>query len=344
MPEHSIAILDDYENAAHTYADWSPLAPTPITVFRQPIPSGDLAAVLEPFTIIHAMRERTKFDRPLLERLPHLRLIATTGRRNRGIDLVAARERNVLVSGTWREGDKGSSAGAVEQTWALILALARRVVSEHDSMRTGGWITGVGTGLAGKTLGLVGLGRLGADVARIGAAFGMRVIAWSPHLTRDRAGRAGAEFAPSLHELLRVADVVSLHLVLAESTRGIIGASELAQMKPSAFLVNTSRGPLVEEDALVAVLRAGKIRGAGLDVYDQEPLPRDHVLRTLPNVVLSPHMGEHAAVHRQPRRDVWLTIMQTGYVEDTAFESWWPLSVENIESFMRGQPLRLLEA
>ncbi|GAA5876345.1 hypothetical protein JCM3774_003729 [Rhodotorula dairenensis] len=323
MPEHSIAILDDYEDAAHTYADWSRIAPTSITVFREPIKAADLAAVLVPYTIIHAMRERTKFDRELLEQLPNLKLIATTGRRNRGIDLVAARERNMLVCGTWRDGDQGSSAGAVEQTWALILALARRVVAEHDSVRTGGWITGVATGLAGKTLGLVGLGRLGADVARIGAAFGMRVVAWSPHLTPERAERAGAEFAPSLRDLLRAADVVSLHLVLAESTRGIIGASELAEMKPTAFLVNTSRGPLVDEEALVEVLRAGKIRGAGLDVYDQEPLPRDHILRTLPNVVLSPHMG---------------------YVEDTAFESWWPLSVENIESFLRGRPIRLLEA
>ncbi|GAA5980607.1 hypothetical protein JCM10908_001706 [Rhodotorula pacifica] len=324
MPQqHSIAILDDYEDAAHIYADWSRLTPTPITVFREAMPSADLASTLEPFSIIHAMRERTKFDRALLEKLPNLKLIATTGRRNRGIDLVAAKEHDILVCGTWRDGDKGSSAGAVEQTWALILALARRVISEHEGMRVGGWITGVATGLAGKTLGLVGVGRLGADVARIGKAFGMRVIAWSPHLTPERAEQAGAEFAPSLEDLLRQSDFVSLHLVLADSTRGIIGVSQLAQMKQSAFLINTSRGPLVDEDALVEALRAGKIRGAGLDVYDQEPLPREHVLRTLSNVVLSPHMG---------------------YVDDTSFESWWPLSVENIESFLAGKPIRLLEA
>ncbi|KWU45319.1 D-isomer-specific 2-hydroxyacid dehydrogenase NAD-binding subunit [Rhodotorula sp. JG-1b] len=323
MPQHSIAILDDYEDAAHTYADWSRVAPTPITVFREAIPPADHAAVLKPFTIIHAMRERTKFDRALLQQLPNLKLIATTGRRNRGIDLDAARELNILVCGTWRNGHDRASAGAVEQTFALLLALARRVIPEHDSMRSGGWITGVATGLAGKTLGLVGVGRLGADVARIGTAFGMRVIAWSPHLTPERAEQAGAEFAASLADLLRTSDFVSLHLVLSDSTRGIIGAHELAEMKPSAFLINTSRGPLVEEAALVDVLRAGKIGGAGLDVYDEEPLPHDHVLRTLRNVVLSPHMG---------------------YVDDTSFESWWPLSVENIASFIGGQPIRLLTA
>mgnify|MGYP002718882987 FL=1 len=293
MPQHSIAILDDYEDAAHTYADWSKVAPTPITVFREAIPPADLAAVLQPFTIIHAMRERTKFDRALLQQLPNLKLIATTGRRNRGIDLDAAQELGIRVCGTWRDGHDRASAGAVEQTFALLLALARRVIPEHDSMRSGGWITGVATGLAGKTLGLVGVGRLGADVARIGTAFGMRVIAWSPHLTPERADQAGAEFAASLADLLRTSDFVSLHLVLSDSTRGIIGSRQLNEMKPSAFLINTSRGPLVEEAALVNVLRAGKIRGAGLDVYDEEPLSRDHVLRTLPNVVLSPHMGEY---------------------------------------------------
>ncbi|BGP57231.1 D-3-phosphoglycerate dehydrogenase [Rhodotorula sphaerocarpa] len=318
---HSIAILDDYEGAAHVYADWSALGSIPITVFREAIPPDQLAATLAPFTILHAMRERTKLDRRLLEQLPNLRMIATTGRRNRGIDLDAATERGIVVCGTWREGDKGSSAGAVEQTWALLLALARRVLVEHESVRGGGWISGVATGLAGKTLGLVGVGRLGKDVARIGAAFGMRVMAWSPHLTSERAQEAGAEFAPTLGDLLRASDFVSLHLVLSDSTRGLIGATELAEMKRTAFLVNTSRGPLVDEDALLRALRDEAIRGAGLDVYDSEPLPVQNPLRTMPNVVLSPHMG---------------------YVDDTSFESWWPLSVENVAVFVAGNPVRRL--
>lgn len=292
MPEHSIAILDDYEGAAHTYADWSSVAPIPITVFREAINIEKLASTLEPFTIVVAMRERTRFERALLEKLPNLRMIATTGRRNRGIDLEAAKERGIVVCGTWRDGDKGSSAGAVEQTWALILALARRVVNEHDSMRTDGWISGVATGLMGKTLGLIGVGRLGADVARIGKAFGMRVTAWSPHLTAERAEAAGAEFVSSLDKLLETADFVSLHMVLARTTRGMIGANELAKMKGTAYLINTSRGPLVDEDALVDALKNGTIKGAGLDVYDVEPLPQGHALRSAPNVVLSPHMGE----------------------------------------------------
>ncbi|TNY21830.1 D-isomer-specific 2-hydroxyacid dehydrogenase NAD-binding protein [Rhodotorula diobovata] len=288
---HSLAILDDYEGAALDYADWSPLASLPTTSFRDPIPASDLAATLRPFTIVHAMRERTTLDRALLEQLPNLRLIATTGMRNRGIDLDAARELGIVVCGTEHAGPSGGSSGAVEQTWALILALARRVLQEHESVRQGGWISGTGTGLAGKTLGLVGVGRLGKEVAKVGRAFGMRVQAWSPHLTAERAQEAGVDFAESLDALLSTSDIVSLHLILASSTRGLLGARELGLLKPSAFLVNTSRGPLIDEAALVEALQTGKLRGAGLDVYDVEPLPKDHPLRTLPNVVLSPHMG-----------------------------------------------------
>ncbi|GAA5995005.1 D-2-hydroxyacid dehydrogenase family protein [Rhodotorula paludigena] len=319
---HSLAILDDWEGAAELYADWTPLASLPRTIFREPIPRADLAKTLEPFTILHAMRERTKIDRAILDSLPNLRFIATTGHRNRGIDVAAARERGIVVSGTLRGGTEGSS-GAVEQTWALLLALARRIPQEHASMRDGAWISGVATGLADKTLGLVGVGRLGKQVAAIAKAFGMRVVAWSPHLTQARADEAGVELAHSLDDLLSTSDFISLHLVHASSTTGIIGRRELELLKPTAFLVNTSRGPLVDEQALVDALRAKRFAGAGLDVFDQEPLPRDHPLRTLDNVVLSPHMG---------------------YVEDSAFEAWWPQSIENIDAFLRGSPVRVLES
>ena len=293
---HSLAILDDYEGAARHYADWSSLSSLPTTIFRHAIPQPDLADTLKPFTILHAMRERTKLDRPLLEQLPNLRLIATTGMRNRGIDLDAARDLGITVCGTEHATPTGGSSGAVEQTWALILALARRVLAEHDSVRRGGWISGMATGLQGKVLGLVGAGRLGKEVARVATAFGMRVRAWSPHLTPERAREAGVEFVDTLDELLETSDVVSLHLILASSTRGLLGARELALLKPSAFLVNTSRGPLIDEAALVDALQSGRLRGAGLDVYDVEPLPKEHPLRTLENVVLSPHMGASLAL------------------------------------------------
>ncbi|GAA5914786.1 hypothetical protein JCM8208_005702 [Rhodotorula glutinis] len=320
--QHSLAVLDDYEGAARDYADWSALANLSTTIFRHAIPQPDLAATLKPFTILHCMRERTKLDRPLLEQLPNLRLIATTGMRNRGIDLDAARALGIVVCGTEHKTPGGGSSGAVEQTWALILALARRIRDEHASVRTGGWISGTATGLAGKTLGLVGAGRLGKEVTRVAAAFGMRVRAWSPHLTPERARAAGAEYVGTLDELLSTSDVVSLHLILASSTRGLIGARELALLKPTAFLVNTSRGPLIDEAALIDALQSGRLRGAGLDVYDVEPLPEEHPLRTLSNVVLSPHMG---------------------YVDDTTWASWWPQSVENIERFLAGSPVRVLE-
>lgn len=338
---HSLAILDDWEGAAEKYADWTPLASLPRTIYRDPIPRADLAKTLEPYTILHAMRERTKIDRALLDSLPNLRFIATTGHRNRGIDVAAARERGIVVSGTLRGGTEGSS-GAVEQTWALLLALARRIPQEHASMRQGGWISGVATGLADKTLGLVGVGRLGKQVAAIAKAFGMRVVAWSPHLTQARADEAGVELAPSLDDLLSTSHFVSLHLVHSASTTGIIGRRELELLKPSAYLVNTSRGPLVDEQALVDTLRAKRFAGAGLDVFDQEPLPRDHRLRTLDNVVLSPHMGARTFFH--PLALSMLTSAGAGYVEDSAFEAWWPQSVANIEAFLRGSPVRVLES
>ncbi|GAA6001922.1 hypothetical protein JCM10207_002381 [Rhodosporidiobolus poonsookiae] len=317
---HSMVVLDDYQAAAQSYADWSSLSPLPITFLRDPIPPANLIDTLKPYTIIHAMRERTPFPRALLEQLPNLRLLTTTGLRNRGIDLEAAKELGIVVSGTGRPG--GSlSTGTVEQTWALILALARRLRPEHDSVRSGGWQTGVAIGLAGKTLGLVGVGNLGTAVATVAKAFGMRVKGWSPHLTHERAENAGVELAPSLEDLLETSDVVSIHIVSSDSTRGLLGAKELARLKSTAILVNTSRGPIVDEKALLDLLERGAILGAGLDVFDQEPLLKDHPLRTLDNVVLSPHMG---------------------YVEDNSYSTWFPQTVENVEAFLAGEPVRVL--
>ncbi|GAA6032837.1 hypothetical protein JCM8097_000821 [Rhodosporidiobolus ruineniae] len=318
MP-HSLLVLDDYQGAAQKY-DWASLRDLPITFLRDPIPTDKLVETLKPHSILHANRERTKLDRATLEQLPNLKLIATTGGRNRGIDIKAAKELGIVVSGTSREG--GSlSTGTVEQTWALILALSRRILPEHESVRNGGWQTGVAFGLAGRTLGLVGVGNLGTAVAQVAKAFGMRVRGWSPNLTQERADKAGVELASSLDDLLDSADVVSIHIVSSESTRGLLGARELARLGPSSFLVNTSRGPIVDEGALLEALRNRTIAGAGLDVYDEEPLPKDHPIRKLDNVVLSPHMG---------------------YVEDTTYDAWWPQSIENIRSFLEGKPLRVL--
>lgn len=293
MP-HSLLVLDDYQGAAQKY-DWTPLGDLPITFLRDPVPTDKLVETLKPHSILHANRERTKLDRATLEQLPNLKLIATTGGRNRGIDIGAAKELGIVVSGTSREG--GSlSTGTVEQTWALILALSRRILPEHESVRSGGWQTGVAFGLAGRTLGLVGVGNLGTAVAQVAKAFGMRVRGWSPNLMQERADKAGVELALSLDDLLDSADVVSIHIVSSESTRGLLGARELARLGPSSFLVNTSRGPIVDEGALLEALRNRTIAGAGLDVYDEEPLPKDHPIRKLDNVVLSPHMGAFSSL------------------------------------------------
>jgi len=213
--------------------------------------------------------------------------------KNAAIDLVACKELGIQVSGTTSSGSGAS--GTVEQTWGLILALSRRIVEEHENVRNGGgdkWQTGLATGLNGKRLGIIGVGRLGKEVAKVGRAFGMKVKGWSPNLTRERAEEARVEFAESLQDLLKTSDVVSLHMVLSEKTRGLLGKKELDCLKETAFLINTSRGPLIDEEALVEILRERRIKGAGLDVFDVEPLPKDHPLRTMENVVLSPHMGK----------------------------------------------------
>ena len=283
----AVAVLDDYQNAALRLADWSVLdGRAAITVFNDHLADPDAVVErLKDFDVLCVMRERTPLPRALLERLPRLKLIVSTGARNAAIDVAAAQERGVAVAFTGYD-----SAPTIEMTWALILAASRHLVAENLAFRRGGWQQGVGVGLAGKTLGVLGLGRVGGAVAKVGAAFGMDVITWSPNMTPERAAAGGAT-AVSKEELLRRADVLTLHMVLSSKTRGLLGADDLALMKTSALLVNTSRGPLVDEAALVSALTSRRIAAAALDVFDVEPLPADHPLRSLENVLGTPHIG-----------------------------------------------------
>lgn len=312
------AVLDDYQGVALESADWAPvLDRVQVDVFREHVSGEDaLAARLAGYEIVVLMRERTPVGRALLERLPRLRLLVTTGMRNASLDVAAAAERGVTVCGTG-----GLATGTVELTWALILDLARSVSAENANLRVGGWQRTVGMDLAGARLGVLGLGRLGARVAQIGVAFGMEVSAWSQNLTAARADEVGVRLAGSIHELLSGADVVTIHLVLSDRTRGLIGADELALMKPSAYLVNTSRGPIVDETALVEALRAGRIAGAGLDVFDVEPLPPDHPFRALPHVLATPHLG---------------------YVTLGGYRVFYADVVEDIAAYLAGAPVRTL--
>jgi phosphoglycerate dehydrogenase-like enzyme len=282
-----IAVLDDYQNVALTLADWSALsARAEITAFNDHLADPDaVVARLLPFDVVCVMRERTPLPREIIERLPRLKLIASTGPGNASIDMTAAAERGIKVSATGYR-----STPTVEMTWALILAGARNLASESHSVRSGGWQTAIGHELGGKTLGVVGLGRIGGAVARIGLAFGMNIIAWSQNLTAEAAESAGATLVTK-SELFRDADVVTIHLVLSRRTRGLIGSAELELMKPTARLINTSRGPIIDDDALIKALRAKAIAGAALDVFDQEPLPAKHPYRTLDNVLATPHVG-----------------------------------------------------
>jgi phosphoglycerate dehydrogenase-like enzyme len=282
-----IAILDDYQNVALSMADWSALdGRATVTVFNDHLESTDaVVARLQPFEIVCVMRERTPMTRAIIERLPKLRVIASTGLRNASIDLEAAAERGVQTLNTVY-----SSAPTIEMTWALILASSRNLIEENAALRSGGWQRHVGDEIAGRTLGLLGLGNIGREVARIGKTFGMSVIAWSQNLTADQAADAGAVKVPK-DDLFRRSDIVSIHLVLSDRTRGLVGAAEFALMKPTARLVNTSRGPIVVEADLLDALKSGKIAGAAIDVFDQEPLPLDHPFRSLPNLLATPHIG-----------------------------------------------------
>ena len=280
-----IAILDDYQGIALKLADWSSIPGRPeIKVFTDHVFDLDkLVERLLPYDIVCILRERTPMAAALIERLPNLKLIASTGSRNAAIDLEAARKHRVDVVHTGY-----SSTPTIEFTWALILAIARNITVENASMRSGGWQTGVGSDLRGKTLAVLGLGNVGGPVAEIGKAFGMRVIAWSPNLTSERA--SGVQLV-SKAALFRKADFLTVHLVLSPKTRGIIGVAELALMKRSSYLINTSRGPLIDETALIQALEDKEIAGFAVDVFEQEPLPADHPFRRLPNVLATPHIG-----------------------------------------------------
>jgi D-3-phosphoglycerate dehydrogenase len=314
------AILDDYANVALQLADWSPLAgEVEVTVFNAPLGTVDeIARALRGFDIVVLMRERTAFPRALIEALPDLKLVISTGKRNWMLDVVAANERGIVTCSTDTTGNPTSGI-----TIALMLELTRRVGHESSRLKSGAlWQSTVGTDIEGKTLGLIGLGRLGSKVAKIAQALDMKVIAWSQNLTAERCRAAGVELAPSKDALLAAADIVSLHVVLSLRTRGLIGAKEFALMKRCAYLINTARGPIVDEAALVAALTERRIAGAGLDVYDVEPLPADHPLRKLDNVVLSPHLG---------------------YVTAENFRTCYAGVVEDIQAYLDGKPIRLLE-
>ena len=314
-----IAILDDYQRVALTMADWSGLPPEcePVVFDRNLATEDEAARALADFDVVCLLRERMPMPRTLIERLPALKLIVVTGAHNRTLDLAAAKERGITVSHT---GGGDSQYATPELAWGLILSLMRHIPQEHQRMREGGWQETVGTALHGLTLSILGLGRLGSRMASIGRAFGMEVLAWSQNLTAERAEAAGATLVAK-DELFARADVLTIHLVLGERSRGLVGAAELGRMKPSAVLINTSRGPIVDEAALIAALERADIRGAGLDVYDREPLPADHPLRRLGNVVLTPHLG---------------------YVTEGTYRMFYADTVEAIAAWRAGTPVRTL--
>jgi phosphoglycerate dehydrogenase-like enzyme len=287
MKKYKIAILDDYQNVALESADWSELYDrTDIAVFRDHLADPDAVIErLQPFDVVCVMRERTPLLRNVIERLPNLKLIASTGSGNASIDVAAAAGRGIAVVHTGYKSDP-----TIELTWALILTSARHIVTESKSVRSGGWQQTVGSDLRGKTLGVLGLGRIGSQVARIGSAFGMNLIAWSQNMTPEATQAAGALLV-SKDQLFERADILTVHLVLSNRTRGLVGSLELDKMKPTAWLINTSRGAIVEESALINVLKNKRIAGAAIDVFDIEPLPPDHPFRTLDNVLATPHIG-----------------------------------------------------
>jgi phosphoglycerate dehydrogenase-like enzyme len=315
----NVAVLDDYQGVALNMADWSALKDkAEITVFRDHLSDpGRVVERLRPFDVVCVMRERTPLPRLILEQLPNLKLICSTGSINASIDVAAAKEKGITVCGT-----RYTSHGAAEFTWALILAMVRNVAAESRSLRAGQWQTSIGGDLEGKTIGLMGLGRLGSASAKVALAFGMKVIAWSQNLTREVAEDRGARLV-SKEDVLREADILSIHLVLSRRTIGIVGAPEIALMKPTAYLVNTSRGPLVDEQALIDALRNRTIAGAALDVYDTEPLPELHPFRSLDNVLATPHVG---------------------YVTKRTYELFYRDTVENIAGWLIGKPVRVTSA
>jgi D-3-phosphoglycerate dehydrogenase len=319
MPRYRFAILDDYQNIALSMADWSKVSgDLEIKVFNAHLGAADkVIAALQGFEIVCAMRERTAFPRAVIEKLPQLKLLITTGLRNASIDVAAAKERGVVVCGTPAVGSPTSGIAV-----GLMLELTRRISYENARMKAGvPWQTTIGMDLEGLTLGVLGLGKLGTRTAKIAQAFGMKVIAWSQNLTPEKCAEIGVGYVAK-EDLFRQSDIVTIHVVLSQRTRGIVGAKELGLMKPSAYLINTSRGPIIEEAALLAALRDKKIGGAGLDVFDIEPLPIDHPLRKMDNVVLTPHLG---------------------YVSIQNYRAYFAGVVDDIRAFLEGKPVRVID-
>ena len=313
------AVLDDFQNVATEAADWSPLADdVEVVPFATHFPDEDtLAAALADFDIVVTLRERVPFPASLIARLPRLKLLIASGMRNSVIDYAAAEAHGVTVCGT-----ASSSTPPVELTWALLLGLARGIVQENNALRDGGpWQSTVGADLHGRRLGLLGLGKIGSRVAQVGLAFGMRVSAWSQNLSKERTEEVGVELAASKEDLLRDSDFVSLHLALSDRTRGLLGAAELTLLKPTAYLVNTSRAAIVDQDALLTALHEGRIAGAGVDVFDIEPLPADHPMRTAPRLLATPHLG---------------------YVSQANYATYYGHAVEDIQAYLAGSPVRRL--
>lgn len=310
-----IVVLDDYQDVAGEFADWDSLGAEVHTVTRHVTGEKDLKDLLYDTPIIIAMRERTPFTRSLLASLPQLKLLVSTGKANASIDLDAARDHGIVVCGT-----ESPASSTPELAWGLILSVLRSIPAENQAMRDGGWQSTVGTDLAGHRLGIIGLGRLGGRMARIGQAFDMDVVAWSQNLDPADAESLGVQ-AVSKEELFSTSDVLTIHYKLSDRSRGIVGAAELDLMKNTAVLINTSRGPLVDTDALIDALEAGSIGGAGIDVYDTEPVPADHPLRTAPRTVLTPHLG---------------------YVTRDTYSVFYSQAVENVAAWMAGQPIRVL--
>ena len=311
----SIVVLDDYQQVAAGFADWDSLGAEVEFVSRAIRDDDDLVAVLTGAEVVVAMRERTAFTADRLARLPDLRLLVTTGRVNASIDAAAARRQGIVVCGT-----ESTTSATPELTWGLILSVLRSIPTEDASVRNGGWQLTVGGDLDGHRLGVIGLGRLGSKVARVGQAFGMDVVAWSQNLDAERASGLGVR-AVSKEELLSTSDVVTIHYKLSDRSRGLIAGADLEAMQPSAILVSTSRAGLVDTDALIAALETSSIRGAGLDVHDLEPLPVDHRLRSTPRTVLTPHLG---------------------YVTEDTYRIFFTQAVENIAAWAKGEPIRVL--
>jgi len=323
MPK--VAILDDYAGLALDLADWSPVQTrSEVTVFDRHLSEAEAAEALRPFDVICPMRERMALPRTLIERLPNLKLITIVGLSLPNLDMAAASDCGVLVAHSDFANPRLRSVGDAtpELAWGLLIATVRNLAEEHRRMRDGGWQSTTGMTLAGKTLGLLGLGRTGRRMAEYAKVFGMQVIAWSQNLTEEAAAAAGARRVEKVM-LFEESDVVSIHLVLSERTRGLVGEAELALMKPHAYLINTSRGPIVDEAALLAALRTGRIAGAGLDVYDIEPPPPDHPLRRLSNVTLSPHLG---------------------YVTREMLGAFYADTIEAVVAWLDGTPIRIANA